>query len=97
MTSLKAVNNDEEGKHCVGQTKMSACAEKGGPNVELQTSISVSISATANELSSASGTGQNEVAEAVEIATEQPSTSFVKPVDRTPPDVRFRCSHLISN
>ncbi|VBB30426.1 unnamed protein product [Acanthocheilonema viteae] len=85
-SSLKVISIDEEGKHCAGQAKTSLCVEKGSPSVELQTSISLSTSAAANEPPSASGTTENEVAEAVEIATEQPSTSFVKPIDRTPPD-----------
>lgn len=94
---MKVINVDEEGKHYRGQAKASVCSEKGGPSVELQTSISASTNVAASEPSSASGIAENEVAEAVEIATEQPSTSFVKPMDRTPPDVSFRCSHLTSN
>ncbi|VIO94110.1 Uncharacterized protein BM_BM8357 [Brugia malayi] len=85
--SLKVVGVDEEGKHYQEPINTSICVEKGGPNVEIQTSAtSPSANAAISELSSASGTAYNEVEEAVEIATEQPSTSFVKPIDRTPPD-----------
>lgn len=89
--SLKVSRIDEGEKHYLGPAKASACAEKRGPSVELQASTSVSANnVAANELPSSSGTTENEVAEAVEIATELPSTSFVKPIDRTPPDVKFR-------
>ncbi|VDM22444.1 unnamed protein product, partial [Wuchereria bancrofti] len=85
-TSLKVIGVDEEGKHYQEPINTSICVEKGGPNVEIQTSTTSSTNAAASELPSASGTADNEVEEAVEIATEQPSTSFVKLIDRTPPD-----------
>ncbi|MCP9261742.1 hypothetical protein DINM_005073 [Dirofilaria immitis] len=76
--SSKIINVDKEGKYYRGQSNMSVCAEKGSPSIELQTSTSVSNNAVANKQLLVSGAAENEVAEAVEIATEQPSTSFVK-------------------
>uniref|UniRef100_A0A915PH61 GATA-type domain-containing protein n=1 Tax=Setaria digitata TaxID=48799 RepID=A0A915PH61_9BILA len=85
LASSKGVAVGEE-RHLQEQAETSLCKEKGVPDVELQTSISTSANAPANERLPAPGTAENEVAEAVEIATEQPSTSFVKPIDRTSSD-----------
>ncbi|OZC12030.1 hypothetical protein X798_01211 [Onchocerca flexuosa] len=93
-TSSKIISVHKEGKlmckkkiNYQGQSNiLSVCAEKGSPNAELQTSASASTNVAANEQLPVSGAAENEVAEAVEIATEQPSTSFVKPVDQIFPD-----------
>lgn len=77
--------------------KTSVCAEECGSRVELQASISASANVEASEPPSAFGTAENEDAVSVEIVTEQPSTSFVKPIDRTSTDVCFRYSSTTFN